>query len=435
LLGGRRLEYIMSRVSTILCAALGFVALMNTLSADTIKLTSGGTVRGQILDEKSTKESLVVKLQIGGGEVTIERDKIQEVIRDKGSLAEYDQIKADYADTADDQFRLAMWCEKQKLYRQRKQHLDRVIELEPDHAAAREKLGYLRHEGKWLTRDQQQEAKGLVRFGGRFVTPQEREILEKKKREESVVRDWHQRVKMWKGWLTSDEPAKARDAEQQLRTIDDPRAMDALVNQFGKEKEESRRVMMCEIVGGLPGEQATLELVKRCIMDMSADVRWAAVEALVEREDAEAVRALMKILTSEHNTVVRRAADALGALEDSSAVPALIDALVTKHKQVVTRNAPGSFMGVQTPTIVDFEPVVASGVVAFNPVIGYQAQGAGFTKSITEVVVVPVENPEVLGALTAITDQDFGYDKAAWRRWLAGQKQRDELKNRRPLDD
>ena len=33
-------------------------------------------------------------------------------------------------------------------------------------------------------------------------------------------------------------------------------------------------------------------------------------------------------------------------------------------------------------------------------------------------VTVSYQNVEVLGALTKLTGEDFGYDEAAWRRWL-----------------
>jgi hypothetical protein len=131
---------------------------------------------------------------------------------------------------------------------------------------------------------------------------------------------------------------------------------------------------------------------------------------------------------------VRRAAEALGALGNPTAVPALIGALVTKEKQVVTRSVPASNFGTSTPVIVDYEAVVSPGAVAFRPIIGMQSNGVGISRPQQEVVVVPVENPEVLEALRTITKEDFGYDLATWRQWYAAQLRREELKKRRPLE-
>ncbi len=420
----------MSRRKNILLATLALAAVSGTLSADTIKLEGGRTIRGQILDDKSSTEMLVVKLQTGNAEVTIERRKIQEIIREKNPAEEYEEIKGTFADTAEDQFKLAMWCETKKLIKQRKVHLQKAIELDPDHAQAREKLGYVKREGTWMTPNELKEAKGLVRFNGRYVTPQEREILEQKKRQDDEEKEWHARVKMWKGWMIGNDSAKARIGEERLKAIDNPNAMEAVLGHLGKEQSEPLRVLMCVILGNLPGEQATAELVKRCIIDASPNVRWAAIERLVEREDPSAVRSLIKTLSSEHNTVVRRAADALGSLDDASAVPALIDALVTKHKQVITRGGGGSLASSSSGAILDFEPVVAPGVVAYRVVGAPVQQGVGFSTPSQEVVTLRVDNQEVHNALVEITKEDFGYNQEAWRAWLASQRQKDNAKKR-----
>jgi hypothetical protein len=362
----------------------------------------------------------------------VSRGQIQEIIREKDPLQEYEEITAKFQDTAEDQYSLALWCEAHKLQKQRRVHLLRVIELDPEHAPARKKLGYELRDGKWMTASELKEAKGLVKFGGRYVTPQEKEILEQKKRLDDEEKEWHARVKMWKGWMTGNDPSKARQGEERLRGIEEPEAIEALVGHLGKDNSESLRILMCNTLANIPGEQATLELLKRSIIDVSSNVRWAAIDALAQREDPQTVRSLVSLLKSDDNTLIRRAADALGALGDASAVPALIDVLVTKHKQVVVRPGGGAFIGGnQVPTIVDYEPVVAPGAVAFRPVIGYQAQGIGLSAPSQEVVTVQVENDEVRHALNQLTEEDFGFNQAAWRAWLTNQRKKEEAKNRR----
>ncbi len=424
----------MSRTRNVGAAVL-FLACSGLARADTITLSGGGTIRGQILEDKSSDRAVVVRLQAGGGEVTIERSKIQAITPEKNPAAEYDAIKDQYADTAEDQYELAMWCETHKLSRQRREHLLRVLELDAEHVKAHQKLGYVLRDGKWLTRDELKEARGMVRFGGRYVTPQEKEILEQKKREDEAVREWHVRVKLWKTWLVGNDAGKTRQAQDSLLAIEDPQALEAVVGQFGKENAESLRVLLCDVLGNLPGEAATLELVKRSIIDVSPTVRWEAVDKLVERQDPAAVRTLTKALASEHNVVIRRAAEALGAIGDPSTVLPLIAALVTKHKQVITREVQGGGFGVaSTPEVVDYEAVVAPGTVAFRPIISYRASGAGISMPSKEVVTVPVENREVLEALEGITKQDFGYDQATWRRWYATEIRKVEVRKRRQLD-
>ena len=240
--------------------------------ADTIRLLGGGLFRGQVLEEESTSKTIV--LQRGKGKIKIPRGKIQAVIHDKTPLEAYVDVKKRYANTIEDQFKLAMWCDQNKLMQQRREHLLVVIELDPDHVLAREKLGYEKHDGEWLTRHELKEANGLTRYRGRYVTPQEKETLEEKQRQKLAKRQWYKKIRTWKDWLTSDDTTRTHQAKQKLRGIQDPLAVEPLVRQFKKEKSDSIRVLLCEILGGVPGEQATQALVMRAIAEPSSSARW-----------------------------------------------------------------------------------------------------------------------------------------------------------------
>ena len=52
------------------------------------------------------------------------------------------------------QWKLAEWCHEHGLPDQRKTHLQRVIELDPDHVEARRLLGYSKIDGKWMTQEE-----------------------------------------------------------------------------------------------------------------------------------------------------------------------------------------------------------------------------------------------------------------------------------------
>ena len=78
-------------------------------------------------------------------------------------------------------------------------------------------------------------------------------------------------------------------------------------------------------------------------------------------------------------------------------------------------------------------PAMAPGAVAYGavavPFYG-PAQFAGGGVGVPGVATTPTRGPElravtfsyqnteVLGALTRLTGEDFGYDEAAWRRWI-----------------
>lgn len=71
-------------------------------------------------------------------------------------LARYDRKRSEFIDTPNEQFALANWCIDEKLPLQARGHLERVIELDPNHAAARRMLGYQNIAGRWTTVDELQ---------------------------------------------------------------------------------------------------------------------------------------------------------------------------------------------------------------------------------------------------------------------------------------
>ena len=64
---------------------------------------------------------------------------------------EYLRVRSKYADTVPDQLRLGDWCAQRQLTEQARRTLHGVIQLEPDHAAARKRLGYRRIGEQWYT--------------------------------------------------------------------------------------------------------------------------------------------------------------------------------------------------------------------------------------------------------------------------------------------
>ena len=144
--------------------------------ADKIKLRGGGVFEGQVLDGKSTKKTLVLKR--GKGEIRIPRSNIQEVIRESLPEEEYAKVRDKYPNTVDGHLEVAAWCDKNRLRDKAKFHLTKVIELDPDHKDARARLGYVWHEGQWVTEEEKRKAQGLVKYKGRYISVEQKEALE-----------------------------------------------------------------------------------------------------------------------------------------------------------------------------------------------------------------------------------------------------------------
>src|SRR5208282_3354820 len=66
------------------------------------------------------------------------------------ALVEYRKTREKRPETVDGQLALAGWCSKHKLEEQARAHWTRVLEFDPDHAEARQRLGYRKLDGRWV---------------------------------------------------------------------------------------------------------------------------------------------------------------------------------------------------------------------------------------------------------------------------------------------
>ena len=143
-------------------------------------LTGGGRVVGELVNRDESPRQRYVVQAADGAKVTLDAAQVQQVLHPRPEEAEYERIRPTYADTAAAQWELAQWCREHKLPKQREVHLRRVIELDPNHAEARHALGYSQLDGQWVTRDEVMTQRGYVKYKGKWMLPQEKELIEKK---------------------------------------------------------------------------------------------------------------------------------------------------------------------------------------------------------------------------------------------------------------
>jgi HEAT repeat protein len=130
------------------------------------------------------------------------------------------------------------------------------------------------------------------------------------------------------------------------------------------------------------------------------ETRFAAVERLVVIGPHQAVSPLVAGLASADNAQVNRSAEALGRLGLPEAIEPLIAALETKHMTVSGGGQPAG-----------------STSATFTPAGGGLSMGGG-----PKPKLVAVRNDRVLEALVALTGQNFEWEAAAWRAWLANER-------------
>ncbi len=422
-----------------------FVCLLSVppIQADVVKLRNGGLIRGEVTSkptgkQKSKECSTVTVKTILGGVVEVPNSTVVEIVQRAKVLERYELLKRLTPDTVEGHRELAIWCKNQKLEEQRREQLQQILRLKPDDTPAHLALGHIKVGHQWFSReeyDRFMQAQGYVYYQGRYVTVQERELLEEKTSFTQKERDWFSKIRIWYRWLKGTKPKQRRLAWNKLRSVQDPAAVRALCHFLGKDADVAVRRLLATLLGRIHSEQAFQKLVQLTLQDHAPSVRLAAVKELSKRQWCEQARAVFRgALKSKSNLVVRHAAEALGEIGTSADVPSLIEAIVTVHsyRVPVTTYAPtycfstdGSFQIGGVPTVPlppEVEIALRTGQLPYGVVVTPDPRALAARQTRLVRVQVRQENPEVVGALQKLTGQNFGFDRQAWWQWLESQQ-------------
>ncbi len=399
-----------------ICRCLTACGLVGSLlagagRADIFLLEGDGQVRGELVNRDQSPRTTYVIKTASGGEITLEADQVKEVRRQTAVETKYDQIRGKVPDTVEGQWKLAEWCRENRLLKQRATHLERVIALDPNHADARHALGYSQINGRWTTQDAQMKESGYVRYGGRWMLPQEIEILENERKENLAQKDWGVKLKRWHAWLDTD---KAAQAEANIRAINDPYAARALARNLNNDDRRDVRLLYVEALGRINASAGMDALVNSSLADGDEEIRLACLEQVVSHQYKPAVAKYVQALKSKDNPTVNRAAVCLARMKDPASVGPLIDALVTTHTFHVPKGQPG-----QTSATFGTGPNSGGG--------GFSFGGGG-----VEIIKQRIENRDVLQALVDLSGgASFNFDVRAWKNWYIAQKKPQSLDARR----
>lgn len=372
--------------------------------ADVFVLANGGQIEGRLLNpDQKPREQYVVEMP-GGGQITLNKSQVERVEDRSAALQWYQTAAPQVPHTVAGQWAIAEQCKERNLKAQREFHLQRILELDPEHKDARYALGYSRVDGRWVRPDELMVAQGYVRYRGAWRIAQDVALEQIADRDEKQVRDWRQKLKTWGTWI-----AKRRGNEQAaveaIRAIDDPAAAPALAEIVTDADTPNDVKKLCiAALGKLQAPAAVHAFIDRALNDRDVNVRDACLDQLAKFGTAQAVSEFQKLLRSPDNQKVNRGAACLAALRRPEATLPLINALVTEHKFLVPQGgSPGSLnLG-----------------FGGGPGGGGNAFGVG---GRPKLVTKQLHNEQVLNALVAIhPGVNFGYDVARWQQWYTDQ--------------
>ena len=145
------------------------------LVADTVYLKNGGRFSGRITEQTAEK----VVIDFGDGTIGIPMNDVQEISKGLSPLDEYDARAGKLGAQDVDGWRsLGLWASTKGLSAQSRAAYKRVLALAPDDREAREALGYVQVDGRWLTEEDSYRAKGFVKYDGEWMTPAEVQLAQ-----------------------------------------------------------------------------------------------------------------------------------------------------------------------------------------------------------------------------------------------------------------
>lgn len=398
--------------------------------ADVFVLRSGGQVEGLHVNREDKWAREYVVRTADGGQMTIARGDVKEVVVKRDAEIAYDRVAPSYADTVEDQLKLADWCREHFLSVQEKAHLRRVVELEPDHARARARLKQKKVDDEWVGEEELKQRQGLVYYRGKWRTKQEIELIEQRSLTDQKQKAWMQTLKRLRDDLDSRDNAKSTLARDKIVEINDPHAVKALhyyytleTDKPSRESGKSRSIKQWYIaaLSNTGTAEALAALVEYSLKDPDVELRIACYETIGKAKASSSTNRYMLALKDKDNDVVQRAAVGLRYIGDRRAIGPLIDALITQHTFELTpagATGPGSINST-------FDK---SG----NGVGGLSGGGGGLGVNMKpQKVRKTFLNEEVHRTLAKLSGQDFEFNQKLWKKWLSTQKEVPQFDGRR----
>lgn len=186
---------------------LGLLLLLAApATADEVVLRNGSVFSGLVVDHGDR-----VSVQMDYGTMTFRKIDIREVRRTEDPLRDLEK-KVGAAVTSKQMFETALWARDQGLVGRSNDLLEKVIQIEPDHEAARRLLGYERHEGAWLRGDDLRVARGYIRHQGRW--------LKKDTVEQLLAQEAAEAIELERQKTLRAEAANAREIELQKVAVE-----------------------------------------------------------------------------------------------------------------------------------------------------------------------------------------------------------------------
>jgi hypothetical protein len=176
----------------------------------------------------------------------------------------YEQRRATAPDTPEGQLALADWCGTHRLPAQESAHLNRVLQLAPDHAEARQRLQFERIGDSWVHR---QDLWQGVRQSQQLA---------------DALRTWRRKLDDLRASLRRNAPRQTALLVERLQAEITPEAVPAVELVLGNDSEPAAQLAV-QILGDVAHHDAAAALARQAVLSPWPVVREAAAEQLRPR--------------------------------------------------------------------------------------------------------------------------------------------------------
>ena len=190
------------------------------LFADEVFLKGAGSISGQIVEQTDT----MVTVNIGGGVMGVPMSSVDRIVKARCPLDDYDDRAKKLGPQDVEGWRqLGRWATQQGLSAQATQAYQHVVTIVPDDPEAKEALGFVRLNGKWMTEEESYRARGFVQYDGEWMTAAEAQRHEQNAQAEQARQDAARDAREQE---TAKLLAESRAAKAAERAADEQRRAD-----------------------------------------------------------------------------------------------------------------------------------------------------------------------------------------------------------------
>jgi tetratricopeptide (TPR) repeat protein len=202
---------------------------------------------------------------------------VQEDPRLKALVQEYLQLRAKTPDTADAQWKLALWCDQNGLKQQAAAHFHQVLRQNPRRELAWKHLGFKKVDGVWIKPE--------------LLAHQKLEHEAQKK----ASAHWKPLLGKWRDGLTSVSKSRRVSAEGELAGVTDPRAVPAVWTTFALGAPALQKTAVL-VLGQIDSPAASQAIAILAVTSPSAEIRQIATQTLRARDPREFAPLLVGLL-------------------------------------------------------------------------------------------------------------------------------------------